>query len=244
MMTKKLVVSLAVLGLIWCSFGQAKDIETSGAAKVKAAAQDVMKVSKDGFAALRAIRGARIAIFNGEPKEAEELLTKAQKDLDAASESQSAFLTELKKIVGDKNSPSAMKAATSADNDWIPIDGQIALADTYVPSPENRERIAKANEHLKAGRSKEAVEELRLGRIDVSFTRLMMPLGITKQCVADAIRLTEEQKYYEANLALKAAEDALVVDSVSLSGTPEYKSAPKATPEASSSGAKTEKKVD
>ena len=39
------------------------------------------------------------------------------------------------------------------------------------------------------------------------------------------MQLVKEHKYYEANVALKAAEDGLIVTSVSLVDTVDYKSA-------------------
>ena len=94
-----------------------------------------------------------------------------------------------------------------------------------MPTPEKKEHIAKANEHFKSGRAKEAIEELRLGEIDVTYTRVMMPLTATKKCLADAMQLATEHKYYEANLSLKAAEDGVIVDSVGLADMPQYKDA-------------------
>ena len=238
-------------------------------AEVNAATQEMTKVSKDGFMAMRAIRAVRVAIFNGEPKVAEKILGKAKEALDAASKDESMFIADMKTMAGKKAAHSTTTAADkaahstttaadkaargtttaadkaahsttmAADNAahgtttatkamiWIPIDGQIALADTYVPTPEKKEHIAKANEHFKSGRAKEAVEELRLGEINVTYTRVMMPLTATKKCLADAMSLANEHKYYEANLSLKAAEDGVILDSVGLTDTLQYKSEPK-----------------
>jgi len=193
-------------------------------AKVNAATQELMKVSKDGFMAMRAVRAARIAIFDGEPKVAVEMLGKAKKALDAASKDESMFIADMKAMAGKKAAHGTTTAAATKAMVWIPIDGQIALADTYVPTPEKKEHIAKANEHFKSGRAKEAVEELRLGEIDVTYSRIMMPLTATKKCLADAMQLATEHKYYEANLSLKAAEDGLILDSVGLA---DYKVDPK-----------------
>jgi hypothetical protein len=46
----------------------------------------------------------------------------------------------------------------------------------------------KANEHIRNGRAQEALEELRLGEIDASYTRLVMPLTTTKEFLADATK--------------------------------------------------------
>lgn len=224
---KKLLIAFVVSMLASCSLCQATDVTTQKTTKVNTAVQQALKVSNDGFNAMRAIRAARVAIFNAEPKVAIDILGKAKDALDAASKDESQFVSDVKSLTGTE----AAKSAKWTAADWIPIDGQISLADTYVATPEKKTHVEKANEHLKNGRSKEAIEELRLGKIDVNFTRIMMSLSATRQCVTDAMQLAEEQKYYEANLALKAAEDAVIVDSLSLAETPKFKGETKAEPE-------------
>ena len=179
--------------------------------------QDLMKVSDDGYSAIRAIHLARVAIFNGDTKTATEMLDKAKKDLDAATKDAQTFAADNK--AADHGKKADDKSA-SDKMDLIPIDGEIGIADTFVPSTEKKKHIDKANEHLKAGHSKDAIEELQLGEIDVVFTRVMLPLESTKKRVADAEKLAGEHKYYEANLALKAAEEGIVIDAVDLIGTP------------------------
>jgi hypothetical protein len=196
----------------------------NASAEVNATTQEVMKVSKDGFMAMRAVREARIAIFNGDPKVAVEIMGKAKEALDNVSKDESLFVSDIKTPAGNKAVHGTTTPAATEAMNWIPIDGQIALADTYVPTPEKKEHIAKANEHFKYGRGKEAIEELRLGEINVTYTRVLMPLTATKKCLANAMSLANEHKYYEANLALKAAEDGVILDSVSLA---DYKGEPK-----------------
>ncbi len=178
--------------------------------------RDLMKVSNDGYGAIRAMHTARIAIFNGDTKLANEMLENAQNDLDAATKDAHTFAVDSK--AADHEKMESGKSATDK-MDLIPIDGGIAIADTFVPSAEKKVHTEKANEHLKSGRSKEAIEELRLGEIDVVYTRVLLPLETTKKQLADAKKFASEHKYYEANLALKAAEDGVVYDAVNLLGT-------------------------
>jgi hypothetical protein len=178
---------------------------------------DLTKVSNDGYSAIRAIHAARIAIFNGETKLGDEMLDKAKKDLDEATKDAHTFAMDAKAANHGK---SGDDKSASDKMDLIPIDGDIAIADTFVPSTEKKQHIEKANEHLKSGHSKEALEELRLGEVDVVYTRVLLPLAATKKRVADAEKLANEHKFYEANLALKAAEDGIVIDTVDLLGTP------------------------
>ena len=216
---KAVIVSVMVLTLALCSSSKATDFATSVGADTPK--QELMKVSQDGFDAMRTVRAARIAIFNGEPKLAIKMLGKAKVELDAAAKDASKFIENIKTMVGE----AIVEDKTgTAKMDWIPIDGQVSLANTFVPSPEKTEHINKANEYFKKGRSKEAIEELRLAEIDVTYTCVLMPLQATTKCVAEATRLAEEHKYYEANLALKVAEDGLIIDSVSLIAMPKHKS--------------------
>lgn len=43
-----------------------------------------------------------------------------------------------------------------------------------------------------------------------------MPLKQTRNALADAQKLLDKKQYYEANLALKSAEDGIIVDSEAL----------------------------
>jgi hypothetical protein len=192
---------LAIAGsLISTQTTAAQEDTKTKSAKPGPSATNAMKVSMDGFEAMRSIHAARVAIFNGDPKVCGEMLTKANEDLIKAAKDETA---------------AKMKT------DSIAIDGSMALADTFVPSEKKAGHIAKANEHFKAGHSKEGLEELKLGEIDVSFTRILMPLEATKKRLATAIALANEHKYYECNLALKAAEDGIETDSVSLFEVPQ-----------------------
>jgi hypothetical protein len=98
----------------------------------------------------------------------------------------------------------------------VPVDGQLMIADDFVMTPEKKAHVDKANESLKSGSHTKAIEELRLGDIDVNYTRLWMPMASSRERLEQAIRLTRDGKFYEANLALKAIEDNLFVDSVNI----------------------------
>jgi hypothetical protein len=184
-------------------------------------ARDLSKVSNDGFGAIRAIHGARVAIFNGETKLVDEMLEKAKTDLEAATKDALTFAADLKAEDHGKKDDKESVSDKSDKMDLIPINCEIAIADTFVPSSKKKTHIEKANAHLKSGHSKAALEELQLGEIDVSYTVMLLPLESTKKRVADAEAFVKEHKYYEANLALKAAEDGIIVDSVDLIGTPD-----------------------
>lgn len=193
-------------------------------AKADAQDREMMKLSQDGFQAMRSVHEARIAIFNGNPQVARDSLVKAKAALDAATKDLPIFVVDVKtgvkgKIVDDTKTVDKL--------DIIPIDGQVVLADSFIDTPAKKAHIDKANEHIAKGRSKEAADELRLAEVDASFSRVLMPIQATTKRVAEASKLVGEQKYYEANLALKAAEDGLRVDSVVLTEAPMVKSAAK-----------------
>jgi hypothetical protein len=182
-------------------------------------AQGTVKVSLEGFAAMRAIHAARVAIFNGQPKVANEWLNRAQSELQTVAKNAPLYITTTEASVNGKVVADDM---TVTKTNWIPIDSQLSLSDTFVSSPKNAKHIQKANQYFKNGQGKEAVEELRLASIDVRCTRALMSLTTTTNCVAEAVKLVGQQKYYEANVVLKTAEDGVVMDSTNLFATPKY----------------------
>ena len=202
----------------------AKDagVKPATAAKLKTEDRDLMKLSEDGFKSMRAVHQARLAIFNGEPKVAHDLLMGAQASLKSTAGDESIFVAEVKtgmngKVVDDTKSVDKV--------DLVPIDGQITLADSFVDTPAKKAHIAKANQNIAEGHGKQALDELKLAEVDASFTRVLMPLQVTSRRVDEASKLVDEKHYYEANLALKAAEDGLRIDTVALSEVPRSKAA-------------------
>ncbi|MFV0296439.1 MAG: YfdX family protein [Hyphomicrobiaceae bacterium] len=174
--------------------------------KAKVDYDKLMKLSEDGFKTMRDVRLSRLAIFNG--------------DTVAAERNINAAVAELEKV---KKDDTAYVGRTNAEKDsmqWIPIDASMDIVDNYVDTPQKRAHIAKANEHFKAGDKKKAVDELKLAQIDTNFTRLLMPMTTTADHIKMAQDLMSQKKFYEANLALKAAEDGVVVDTVALVDVP------------------------
>jgi len=191
----KLVLCTVALAMVIGSATSCNSQDTKTAKGTGQKESAAMKVSEDGFKAMRAMHAARMAIFNGDVKLCEETLKEANAALDMAAKDE---------------------AVAKMKTDLIPIDGSLALADTFVPSEKKAGHIAKANEHIKKGEPEKGIEELRLGEIEINFSRVLMPMGATKKRLAEAMGLAKEHKYYESNLALKAAEDGLELDSVSL----------------------------
>jgi D-alanyl-D-alanine carboxypeptidase len=175
------------------------------------------QISQEGHDAMREIQGARIAIFNGDPRMARELLDKAKLSLEMASKNAPTLVVDTKVGVAGKI---VRENVDVTKMNWIPVDGRLSLADSYVATPERVAHVRRANDHFRAGRSKEAIDELRLGEIDVNYSRVLMPLQSTEKRVADAITLLANNKFYEADLALKSAEDGVAVDTVSLVDSP------------------------
>ena len=190
-----LVAGSFVAGDALLAQSTAKKMEPATAQQADKASSDLTQLAKDGQAAVRAMHAARVAIFNGEPEIAKKALADAKKFLEKAK---------------------ADEAAAGMKGDMIPIDGSLALTDTFVESPECKSCIAKANELFSAGNKDKALEELRLGEIEVDFSRVLMPVAKTEKQLMTAIDFANSGKFYECNLALKAAEDGLQIDSVSL----------------------------
>ena len=176
----------------------------------KTAEKDLVKVSKDAMMVMNSVRGARFAIFDGKPDE-------ARKDVDAA-------VTEITNTVKDADKFAVdTKAPARKDDTYVPYDAALTVADTFVPTEENMKHIAKANEHLHKGEKKEALETLKVGKVDVAFTAGLMPVKFAQQRINEAAKLIGDGKYYEANLALKAVDDAVVIETIGVDEAPKPK---------------------
>lgn len=169
-----------------------------------------LQLSQDGFNVIRDVRAARVAIFNGDTESAGKFVDQAREDLTKAK-------------ADDKT---VTAKAGSEDANWIPIDGQLVVADNFVTTPEKAKRIAEGNKHFKEGKSDEAIAALKLADVDIGFTRVLMPLDATQTHVNAAADFIKNGYYYEANMALKAAEDGLNVETVMLVEGPKDKSQP------------------
>lgn len=208
-------VLAVIVGIVGVSFGEAGC--SQGSAKTAPEVRALTKFSNDGKAFVEDVRSARVAIFDGDPKTAKDLLIAAKTSLQAAKKDAPSFNVKTTTSVRGKT-VDVEQATTPAT--MVPFDGQMVIDDDYVLTPEKQAHINKANEHLKKGEAKEAAEELRLAQIDVNFNRMWIPIAASERHLDDAIKLANDDKYYEANLALKAIVDGITMDSVSLASSP------------------------
>ncbi|WP_394690585.1 YfdX family protein [Hoeflea sp.] len=169
--------------------------------------KQLMKTVDEAYKGLREIRAARLAIFNGSPDAATKLVDAAKSDMQVAKDSMKDF--QIAEIT-----PSLK------DDAYIPFDASMSLAEGFVPTADKQPTLQKANEHIAKGEHKQAAEVLKLAKIDVTFTGAFIPAVSSLQHVDDAAKLLSEKKYYEANLALKAVEDSVVLKSFGLDEVP------------------------
>jgi hypothetical protein len=173
------------------------------------AEKDFVKVSEDALMTMRNVRGARLAIFNGQPD-------KAETYVDAAVTRVEAAVKDADKYALDTKEP-------MTEDMYVPFDAGLTVAESFVPSEEKMKHISQANEHLRKGEKKEAIEVLKLGDVDVAIAAKLIPVQLAKQRIDDAAKLVGEGKYYEANLALKSVEDAMVVETFAIDAVPKVK---------------------
>jgi hypothetical protein len=170
------------------------------------------KASIEGFMAMRDIRLARVAIFSGHVNAATSFVEDAKQDL--AKAAKEAGKATVKLDVEEQPGAKGGKEKSVAVGDLISVDAAVMLSEDFTVTPEKKKTIAKANEHLKKGEVGKAIEVLRAAAIGVAVTHTLIPVRATAEHVDKAIELLKDHKYYEANLALKAAEDGEITDTV------------------------------
>lgn len=172
------------------------------------AAKDSVKVSEDALLSMRDMHSARLAIFNGDTQQARTYVDAAVTRIDAASKEAEKYALDIK--------------APKAEDRYVPFDASMALLDTYKEVKDQNKvqdqarHIANANQHLHQGNQQKAIEELKLADIDVAITARLVPVQFAKAHITQAADLIMQGKYYEANLALKAVDDATLIQTFSV----------------------------
>lgn len=186
-----------------------KNKDTKETAKEKKTDDDLVKVSQDALISLRDLRSARFAIFNGDPDEAQTYVDAAKTRIDVAN-------SEAKKYALDIKAP-------KKEDLYVPFDASLTVLDTYQPNDKKAKQIAKANKHLSKGEQKKALDTLKLSDINVAVSTGLLPVKFARTSIDKASDLVRQGKYYEANLALKEVDDAVVIHTFDVDHLPKAK---------------------
>ncbi|NIY80833.1 YfdX family protein [Celeribacter sp. HF31] len=182
---------------------EATDSATHSATQEKLA----FETSEKALDALKNIHAARLALFEGDTDAAKTLASTAVDDLTGAQ----STATDLQ-VAADKTA--------DKDDIYVPFDTSVTLAEGFVPTEDNKDDMTKAGEHLAQGDQQKALEVLKLAKVDVDYTALLLPVNGSMKAAQEASDQIDKGDFYQANLSLKAIEDSVVVGSFSLSDMP------------------------
>lgn len=172
----------------------------------KQQAADLLKVSHDALLSMRDLHAARLALFNGDPSQARTFVDAASTRIDAAVAAGEQYAVDVK--------------APKADDQYVPFNADLSVLDTYLPTQEKSDHIDKANQQLSKGEREKALETLKLGEVNVAISTNLIPVKFAQEHINMAAKLITQGKFYEANLALKAVDDATMIQTVALDATP------------------------
>lgn len=216
MKTQSKFVALVVAGMLaagpMLAPAFAQTASTSNDSAVQAAQttgqqNQLIRTADEAYRALRNIQAARLAIFEGTPDKAAGLAEGIYKDLQTAQEN-----------AGNTSLPTN-KSSTGNDV-YVPFDMSMSLAEGFQPTSEKEARLTEANGLLASGNSKQAAEVLKLANIDVTVSAALIPINASVQHAKDAVDLISNNQFYEANLALKAIEDSVVIEAYGIDTIP------------------------
>ncbi len=219
------IVAFGLTALGQLTYAQTKSSKASkSGSKATPSTETMVPFSPAGHDAIHEVEDARLAIFNGDMDAAKQLMKDAMASMEVAEDEAPIFIQSAVLSVDGKPVEEEDEAE---EVDIVPVDGEVILAEDYVPTKAKQQHISKANMFMKNGKHKEALNELKLADIGVNVSRVWMPIEFSEDHLADAIALMDEEKYYEANLALKAIEDSLTIDSETIAEQVPAKSAKK-----------------
>lgn len=167
----------------------------------------MLKTADEALTAVTRAHAARQALFDNDIEAAKGRLAEARAEfLDAEKN-----LNDL--TIGDTENPS------NADR-YLPFDMSMSLTEDFQATDENKQALEKAYGMMQSGAPDDAVEVLRLASIDVNVTAAMLPVANVTTQLQTAQDAIDSGKYFDANLALKAVEDSVVVRSFSIDAIP------------------------
>ncbi len=178
-------------------------------------------LSTEGQKAFSDISNARVELFQGHPKKAEEQVKAAQHALKLAQTDNTSFIKAAKDLNAKDSQGTADMDTTGKA--WLPIWGDTIIQDNYLASPQKVKAVADANQKLKQGDAKGAAEVLRLAGVNVDTSIALAPLKQTIADVDQAAKQLGNNKYYEANLTLKQAQDEVRFASTDVNFVPNGK---------------------
>ncbi|ECF3794722.1 YfdX family protein [Salmonella enterica subsp. enterica serovar Bareilly] len=194
-----LTTVLGVSGAAFADTGAAP--HTAGSSPLTASQwRTVDNIAKIGNEAMQDVQLARVSLFNGDTKSAKKLLSDAQQKINDDKTDWTKFIKK------DKKTP------VDGDN-YIVINASMSISEDYQASDEKTKAIKNANEKLKKGDKKGAIETLKLAGITVVENEVLMPLKQTRTDIQKAIAFFDDGKYYQANLMLLSAEEGIILDS-------------------------------
>ena len=183
------------------------DTEQAKTKQADTANEQLLLSSDEAYEALRDVQSARLAIFNGKPEVANKQIAAASEKLKAAAAHAEGLSIDTAK-------------GKSNDESYIPVDISMSLAEGFVPDETKAKKIKEANEHIAKGDEKKAAEVLKLAEIDITVAAVLLPIDASIRHVTAAVDLMAKKQYYEANLALMAIENSILIESFGIDSVP------------------------
>jgi len=176
----------------------AADKDVTQPAKTIQTNRDLDRASNDTMLTMRDLHEARIAIFNGEMDAARTHVDAAQTRVNAAVNEAKTYARDVKKADQD---------------DWyIPYDTSLAVVDTFQPKDTKAAQSKdKTGTQAQPVSQQSQQEQFTLNEEDIAVSAGLVPVRFAQQHIAQAAKLLAKGDYFQANLALKAVDDAVMI---------------------------------
>lgn len=196
------------------------DANVSGESQTQKVDQDLVKVSQDAFISMKDIHNARLALFDGDPLDARTNIDAAVTRINAAVADAQNYALDINasKQAGNKAN---IEANNQADEQYVPFYSFLTVMDRFSEQQEKTATGAQNGPHAKAHQqAKKGRENIKLTDVNVAVTAKLIPVKFAQAHIQQASKLMNEGKFYEANLALKAVNDATIVHTLAVDGVP------------------------
>lgn len=210
MKTSSKFVSLAATGLMaTTTLGMAQTASGATAPTTYTTQKEMLRTAADAMTAVQRTHEARLAIFNDKTDDARALVDQA---IEALSDGENAFEDLMISDTGEAN---------PTEKTFLPFDVSLAMAENFTATEENKLALQKAYGLFESAEPDDAIEVLRLASVDLQVTAAQLPAERSMKLLKEAKGFIEKGEYQQANLALKAVENSVIVRTFGIDAIPE-----------------------
>ncbi|WP_339112357.1 YfdX family protein [Thioclava sp. GXIMD2076] len=198
------LISATAIAPVFAEEAQTPDLEKIE--QKSATDADLVKLSKNAALSMHAVRGARLAMFDGQKEAAGKMIDGALTYMQKAEASDSKGIAPMN---------------TTQPGDYVPFDLAMNVGADFSVTKQNEHQIEAAQTMAANGDQLGAAKLLKASDVSVGLSSALIPADLATEQLKDAQDAYKAGDMDKANMALKAVEESVVFQNVNYTEIPD-----------------------